>query len=48
MASSKNFLDELAGMISAAIEKARQLKCIEAYILSRRLAEVFKAAADGC
>jgi hypothetical protein len=45
MASPKNDLDELADMISAAIEKARQLNMhTSAYILSMGLAEVSKAA----
>ena len=45
MTSSKNDLDELAGMISAAIDKARQLNMhTSAYILSMALAEVSKAA----
>ena len=45
MASPENDLDELADMISAAIEKARQLNMhISAYILSMALAEVSKAA----
>jgi hypothetical protein len=45
MASPKNDLDELADMISAAIEKARQLNMnTSAYILSMALAEVLKAA----
>lgn len=45
MASPKNDLDELADMISAAIEKARQLNMhTGAYILSMALAEVSKAA----
>ena len=45
MASPKNDLDELADMISTAIEKARQLNMhTSAYILSMALAEVSKAA----
>ena len=45
MASSKKDFDELAAMISAAIEKARQLNMhTSAYILSMALAEVSKAA----
>jgi hypothetical protein len=45
MASPENDLDELADMISAAIEKARQLNMhTSAYILSMALAEVSKAA----
>lgn len=45
MASPKKDLDELAAMISAAIEKARQLSMHNsAYILSMALAEVSKAA----
>ena len=45
MASRKKDLDELADMISAAIEKARQLNMhTSAYILSMALAEVSKAA----
>jgi hypothetical protein len=45
MASPKNDLDELADMISAAVEKARQLNMLtSAYILSMALAEVSKAA----
>lgn len=44
MANPKNDLDELAAMISAAIEKARQLNMqTSAYILSMALAEVSKA-----
>jgi hypothetical protein len=45
MASSKNDLDELADMISVAVERARQLNMhTSAYILSMALAEVSKAA----
>jgi len=45
MASPKKDLDELAAMISAAIEKARQLNMhTSGYILSMALAEVSKAA----
>lgn len=45
MASRKNDLDELADMISAAIEKARQLDMHSGvYILSMALAEVSMAA----
>ncbi|HSZ98345.1 MAG TPA: hypothetical protein VK767_18665 [Bradyrhizobium sp.] len=45
MAGPKNDLDELADMISAAVEKARQLNMhTSAYILSMALAEVSKAA----
>ena len=45
MSSPKNDLDELADMISAAVEKARQLNMLtSAYILSMALAEVSKAA----
>ena len=45
MASPKKDLDELATMISAAIEKARQLNMhTSTYILSMALAEVLKAA----
>jgi len=45
MASPKNEFDELVDMISAAIEKARQLSMhTSAYILSMALAEVSKAA----
>jgi hypothetical protein len=45
MAGPKNDLDELADMISAAVEKARQLNMLtSAYILSMALAEVSKAA----
>jgi hypothetical protein len=45
MASPENDLDELADMISAAIEKARRLNMhTSAYILSMALAEVSKAA----
>jgi hypothetical protein len=45
MASPENDLDELADMISAAIEKARQLNMhTSAYILSMALAEVSKPA----
>jgi len=45
MASPENDLDELADMISAAIEKARKLNMhTSAYILSMALAEVSKAA----
>ena len=45
MASPENDLDELADMISAAIEKARQLNMhTSAYILSMALAEVSKAS----
>jgi|HubBroStandDraft_2_1064218.scaffolds.fasta_scaffold238989_2 hypothetical protein len=45
MANPKNDLDELADMISAAVEKARQLNMLtSAYILSMALAEVSKAA----
>ena len=45
MASPENDLDELADMISVAIEKARQLNMhTSAYILSMALAEVSKAA----
>jgi hypothetical protein len=45
MANPKNDLDELADMISAAVEKARQLNMhTSAYILSMALAEVAKAA----
>jgi hypothetical protein len=45
MASPENDLDELADVISAAIEKARQLNMhTSAYILSMALAEVSKAA----
>jgi hypothetical protein len=45
MASPKNDLEELADIISAAIEKADQLKLhTSAYILSMALAEVSKAA----
>jgi hypothetical protein len=41
MASPENDFDELADMISAAIEKARQLNMhTSAYILSMALAEV--------
>ena len=49
MASSKNDLDELADVISAAIEKARQLDMhTSAYILSMVLVEVSETAkADG-
>jgi hypothetical protein len=45
MAASKNDLDELAAIISIAIEKAHQLNMqTSAYILSMALAEVSKAA----
>jgi hypothetical protein len=45
MAGPKNDLDELADVISAAVEKARQLNMhTSAYILSMALAEVSKAA----
>ena len=45
MANPKNDLDELADMISAAVEKARQLNMhTSAYILSMALAEVSMAA----
>jgi hypothetical protein len=45
MAGPKNDLNELADMISAAVEKARQLNMhTSAYILSMALAEVSKAA----
>ena len=45
MASRENDLDELADMISAAIEKARQLDMhTGVYILSMALAEVSMAA----
>jgi hypothetical protein len=45
MASPKNDLDELADIISAAIERARRLNMhTSAYILSMALAEVSKAA----
>jgi hypothetical protein len=45
MMSPKNDLDELADMISAAVEKAHRLKMhTSAYILSMALAEVSKAA----
>ena len=45
MAGPKNDLDELADMISAAVEKARQLNMLtSAYILSMAMAEVSKAA----
>jgi hypothetical protein len=48
MASSKNDVDELADMISAAIVKARQLNMhTSAYILSMALAEVSKVAKAG-
>jgi len=47
MTSSKNDFDELADMISAAVEKARQLNMHNsAYILSMALAEVSKAAKE--
>ncbi len=45
MASSKKDFEELADMISTAIEKARQLDMrTTIYILSMALAEVSKAA----
>ena len=45
MASCNNDLDELADMIWAAIERARQLDMhVSAYILSMALAEVSMAA----
>jgi hypothetical protein len=45
MASPEKNLDELAAMISAAIERARRLNMHTcAYILSMALAEVSKAA----
>ena len=45
MASRKNDLDELADMISAAIERARRLDMqTTVYILSMALAEVSKTA----
>jgi hypothetical protein len=50
MASPENDLNELATIISAAIEKARQLNLhTSAYILSMVLVEVSEAtkAADG-
>ncbi len=45
MASRKNDLDELADMISASIERARELDMqTTVYILSMALAEVSKTA----
>ena len=45
MAGPKNDLDELADMISAAVEKARQLNMhTSAYILSMVLVEVSETA----